>query len=349
MTNAQRELRLTNDRRELSLARDRGLTRDTGGAVYVEFLLAFIPLFFMFLGMLQMGLLYGASLVVQHSSNVAVRAAMVVMDDVPSRYDGEERRQVDADASGFGGVVDTLGSALGSILGGGGGGSVAWTGGARLASVEFAAGMPLLPLSPSLASLARTPENETVRAALGLRGMDTPEARMGWGLLYNRMALAVTFPEQPGGSSYATEFSAPTDEGDGGAVTARVTYLYNCQIPLANRLMCDDLFYIRFGFSPGAVAGLAGAFARGEMTYDQFQDALNSMEQRDQRRSRWQPRMNEIGNRVNVLATVAGLSGLLGGPTPRFVPITAEATMPMQSAGYCYDGDGTDTGCSWEQ
>ena len=37
------------------------LRQDTRGAVYVEFLLAFIPLFFMFLSMVQMGLLYGGN------------------------------------------------------------------------------------------------------------------------------------------------------------------------------------------------------------------------------------------------------------------------------------------------
>jgi hypothetical protein len=323
------------------------LLRDTRGAVYVEFLLAFIPLFFMFLGMLQMGLLYGASLVVQHSSNVAVRAAMVVMDDDPQYYDGAERRMVESEASGASSFVESAGSAIGSIFGSSGS-AAAYTGGPRLQAVEFAAGMPLLPLSPSLGSLARLPENETVRAALGVSGLDSPEARVAWGLVYNRMALAVTFPTTPGGSEHATEFPAPTASGDGGAVTARVTYLYNCQIPLANRLMCDDLFFIRFGVDPGMVAGLAGAFARGELTYEQLQAALASIELRNQRRSRWQPRMDEIGNRVNVLAAIAGVSSVLGGPSPRFVPITAEATMPMQSANYCYRTEGAGTGC-WSQ
>lgn len=336
---------MKNDQRELSL------TRDTGGAVYVEFLLAFIPLFFMFLGMVQMGLLYGASLVVQHSSNVAVRAAMVVMDDDPQYYDDAERRQLDTDATGASSFIQTAGSMIGSVFGASTSGA-AWTGGPRLQAVEFAAGMPLLPLSPSLSSLARMPQNETVRAALGVSGLDGPEARVAWGIVYNRMALAVTFPTEPGSTEsagdHATDFPRPSAEGDGGAVTARVTYLYNCQIPLANRLMCDDLFFIRFGIDPGMVASLAGAFARGELTYEQLQAALASIEQRNQRRGRWQPRMDEIGDRVNVLATISGLSSVLGGPTPRFVPITAEATMPMQSANYCYRSEGSGSDC-WEQ
>ena len=334
--------------REPSPTRD-SLTRDTRGAVYVEFLLAFIPLFFMFLAMLQMGLLYGASLVVQHSSNVAVRAAMVVMDDDPDQYDGATRRSLDTSAGGVSGFSQSAGSLIGSIFGSSTG-TASWTGGARLNAIEFAAGMPLLPLSPSLMSLGRTGRTETVRTALGAGTGDGPEARVAWGIAYNRMALAVTFPQTPNDvSAHRSSFPAPTDAGDGGPITARVTYLYNCQIPLANRLMCDDLFFIRFGIDPGTVSALATAFANGTITLQQLQDALAANESRNQRRGRWQPRLDELGNRVNVLAAISGVSTVLGGPSPRFVPILAQATMPMQSAGYCYDGDDTGTGCSWEQ
>jgi hypothetical protein len=324
----------------------RDLHRDTRGAVYVEFILAFIPLFFMFLGMLQMGLLYGASLIVQHASNVAVRAAMVVMDDDPEHYDGAARRAVDTESTGISSGVEEAGAALGAIFGSST--AVAWTGGPRQQAIELAAGVPLLPISPSLLSLARMPEDETVRAALGVSGMDSPESRIAWGLAYNQMALAVTFPSSPGESSHVTEFPLPTDAGDGGAVTARVTYLYNCQIPLANRLMCDDLWFIRFGVDPSTAATLAMSFARGELSYDQLQDALHNLAARSDRRGRWSPRMDELGERVNMLATIGGVSSALGGPSPRFVPITAEATMPMQSSNYCYVGEDATDGC-WEQ
>src|SRR4249920_44777 len=118
------------------------LLRDTRGAVYVEFLLAFIPLFFMFLGMLQMGLLYGGSLVVQHSANVAVCAAMVVMDDDPQYYDNAQRRQLETNATGMSSFVQTAGGLIGRFFGTSSGGPQ-WTGGPRLQAIEFAAGMPL--------------------------------------------------------------------------------------------------------------------------------------------------------------------------------------------------------------
>lgn len=327
----------------------KSLVRDNGGAVYVEFLLAFIPLFFMFLGMLQMGLLYGASLVVQHSANVAARAAMVVMDDDPQYYDDAPRRQLETEAHGLSSFVQTAGGLIGRFFGSGGGGSgPQWTGGARLQAIEFAAGMPLLPLSPSASSIARLPQDESVRGALGMSGFDSPEARVGWGIVYNSMAMRVTFPTAGGSSSgYHTDFPAPDEVGDAGQIIARVTYLYNCQIPLANRLMCEDLVYMRTGIDAGAIAGLTQQFLAGNLTFQQFQDAMAAMQARSARRTRWTPRINELGNALNVLTLAAGISAIAGGPVPRFVPITAEASMPFQAANYRYHGGNDSTG--WAQ
>jgi hypothetical protein len=325
----------------------KSLVRDSRGAVYVEFLLAFIPLFFMFLGMLQMGLLYGASLVVQHSANVAARAAMVVMDDDPQYYDDEERRKLDTNATGISSFVNTAGGLIGRFFGGSSGGPQ-WTGGARLQAVEFAAGMPLLPLSPSASSIIRLPQDESVRGALGMSGFDSPEARVAWGIVYNQMAMRVTFPTAAGSSdNYHTDFDGPSATGDAGQMLARVTYLYNCQVPLANRLMCEDLFFMRTGIDAGAMAALAQQFVNGDLTYDQFQAAMQAMQARGARRTRWTPRLNELGNSLNVLALAAGVSSLVGGPVPRFVPITAEASMPFQAANYRYHGGSDSVG--WEQ
>jgi len=294
-----------------------------------------------------MGLLYGGSLVVQHSANVAARAAMVVMDDDPQYYDNAARRQLDTNATGMSSFVQRAGGLIGRFFGTSSGGPQ-WTGGPRLQAIEFAAGMPLLPLSPSAASIIRLPQDESVRGALGMDGIDSPEARVAWGLIYNSMAMRVTFPNAGGSSSsYATSFPAPSETGDAGQVIARVTYLYNCQIPLANRLMCEDLVYMRTGIDAGAIAGLTQAFIAGDLTLQQFQDAMASMQARSQRRTRWTPRINELGNALNVLTLASGVSQVLGGPVPRFVPITAEASMPFQAANYRYHGGSDSTG--WEQ
>lgn len=65
----------------------RSLAADRRGAVYVEFLVAFLPVFFFFLSLVQFTFLQGANLVVKHAATTAVRAAIVVLHDDPSHYD----------------------------------------------------------------------------------------------------------------------------------------------------------------------------------------------------------------------------------------------------------------------
>ena len=67
------------------------LARDERGVVYVEFLLAFVPLFTLFLGIAQLVLLWGGRLVVGHAASRAARTASVVLDDDPRYYDHEPR------------------------------------------------------------------------------------------------------------------------------------------------------------------------------------------------------------------------------------------------------------------
>lgn len=55
--------------------------RGDEGAVMVEFLAAFMPLFAFFLGLVQLIFIQTASLIVNHAAHVAVRAAVVVIPD----------------------------------------------------------------------------------------------------------------------------------------------------------------------------------------------------------------------------------------------------------------------------
>jgi hypothetical protein len=111
--------------------------------------------------------------------------------------------------------------------------------------------------------------------------------------------------------------------------------------------MCDDLFFMQTGIQAGAAAELARQFAAGNLTLAQFQSAIQAMQARTARRARWTPRLNELGSAVNILALAAGISAIAGGPVPRFVPITAEASMPFQAANYRYHGGSDSVG--WEQ
>lgn len=55
--------------------------RSTKGAVMVEFLAVFMPIFAFFLGLVQLIFIQTASLVVNHAAHVAVRAAVVLIPD----------------------------------------------------------------------------------------------------------------------------------------------------------------------------------------------------------------------------------------------------------------------------
>jgi Flp pilus assembly protein TadG len=65
------------------------LLRDRRGAVYVEFLVAFLPLFVFFECLVQLSGMLTAKLVVQHAAVTATRAAVVVLHDDPEEYGDE--------------------------------------------------------------------------------------------------------------------------------------------------------------------------------------------------------------------------------------------------------------------
>ena len=90
-----------------------GGDRGTRGAVYVEFLIAFLPMFFFFLSLVQLMFVQAANLMVKNAAVKAARAAVVVLHDDPKFY---------------GGV------AMGSFSGG------------RKNAIEVAAKLPLVPL-----------------------------------------------------------------------------------------------------------------------------------------------------------------------------------------------------------
>jgi hypothetical protein len=64
--------------------------RGTEGAIYVEFLLAFMPLFVLFLGIVQLFDLDVTWIIANHAAQLAARTAVVVLPDDPSYYDGAE-------------------------------------------------------------------------------------------------------------------------------------------------------------------------------------------------------------------------------------------------------------------
>lgn len=172
----------------------------------MEFVIVVMPFLILFLGLTQLALVYGAQLMVEHAASKAVRAAVVILPD-------------DHEEADYGGVAV-------NTVGGGGGGLAAYAQapeGGRLEAITNAARYVLAPVSPSLDSLG----SDSVASALGESvGASIAAGLLGW----TRWAVAVTFPDGEGG--VRTEFG-PRDE-----ITARVTFLYRCSVPLARRVMC---------------------------------------------------------------------------------------------------------------
>lgn len=210
----------------------RAIRTDVRGAVYVEFLLVFLPVFLLFLAIVQLGFVYAARLVVQHAANRAVRAAVVIIDDDPARYGGEPRGRLRLTGSH---PARSFGQAYFRGIGypGGSGDTM---GGPRFLDIRAAAALPLLAVAPSSASLSGP---ESVRSAIG-----RPGGRVAGGSVYNPSALAVVFPTEPGADTFTNRF------GKDDLVTVRVTYLFHCATPLVSRLMCKS--------AAGAVGALSG-------------------------------------------------------------------------------------------
>jgi len=182
-----------------------------------------------FLCLIQLSLLYVGRFAVQHAAGRAARAAVVVLPDNPSQYEGEAVNTLDPDTtSDSDSVIDGF-SALGVVLSAGGSDN----GSPRLNAIRAAAYIPLIPISPSVRWLAG---QNTVG-----RSFQAGAVRVASGLIYAQGATAVTFYRTPG---------APASEmmwdgfGRRQQLTTRVTHLYNCSIPLAKDIMCHNLLRI---------------------------------------------------------------------------------------------------------
>lgn len=199
------------------------VARDVRGAVYVEFLLVFLPVFLLFLCIVELGFLYTGRLVAQHAATRAARAAVVILDDDPAFYGGEARNRVDANGT----TNDE--SAVERFMDGAGfgGGASPPAGSPRFRDIRSAASIPMLAVAPSAPQVN---DDDSVRNAIGLGDQRAAHGAQR----YNEAAMAVTFPTGPGANSFRTTF----DRDD--PITVRVTYVMHCSVPLVPVLMCDE-------------------------------------------------------------------------------------------------------------
>lgn len=211
------------------------LVGDCRGVVYLEFLIAFVPLFVLFLGTCQTALLVTARIVVRHAASAAIQSAIVVLEDSPEDYDGAPRGSLTAGTGSGKGLSDLLaglGVTDGTTQSADGGGSASGAqSGARMVPIRMAAYASLLALSPHLEDIV-LPQAGSLGQSLSA-GF---ENRILFALEYLRMASVVTIQSARGSDAVAT-----SPIGGKAEVTIRVTYLCPCSVPFVRGLICRPL------------------------------------------------------------------------------------------------------------
>lgn len=217
--------------------------RDDRGGVYIEFLLAFPPLFLLFLAICQLSLLAAAKLVVQHAATRAARAAIVVLEDDPKYYG-------DAPRGDLSHGMDQPNTSLFDVLLGlklvesSPSSPESWLPlataattqsspaqrGARMRPIRNAAYMPLLTLAPRTFT---SQSDDSLGAAL--RNADFAHSIVA-SVAYTRAASVVTLQQAPGSLELANEPIPPN-----APVTVRVTYFYRCSVPVVRALVCRSM------------------------------------------------------------------------------------------------------------
>jgi len=214
----------------------RGLHLDCRGVVYVEFLLAFIPLFLLFLGTCQLVLLTSARVIVSHAAATAVRSAIVVLEDTADDYGGAPRGNLSKGKSGsfdWQGLLGRLGMGnAGTASSSSNSSKASVQHGARMTAIRLAATTPLLTLAPRMDSMG---SNDTLEKTL----VSDSAAQLAFAYGYTEAAAAVVVKSSESGDALAHD---PIDSK--GSVTVEVTYLYHCGVPVVRGLICRSLSYL---------------------------------------------------------------------------------------------------------
>lgn len=221
----------------------KALRTDTRGIVFIEFLIAFMPFFLLFLGGVQLAFLAQAHAVVRHAALRAARTAVITIDDDPYFYDDEPRKKLlkgakKAKKTAAETAVEGLAEQAAPHVAG-----AEESAGNRLKRIRNAAYVPLSAIGPTRQQVARwIPFSTYINPDLKKRSLydatgDEPKWRVitGFGV-YARLAAAITFPRAPGESELLKLDSHQF--GDSDNVTVRVTYLYACQVPIVRSLIC---------------------------------------------------------------------------------------------------------------
>jgi TadE-like protein len=312
----------------VSSARD-GLVRDQRGAVFVEFIISFIPMFIFFLGITQLAFSYATKIVVQHAAYKAVRAAIVSEPETKrdcKNGSGDDSGE-ESEAQGFNGLQNPFSESPSPDAQGKGEPS---EGSPLVKKVRAAAYLPLSTLAPP--SFAY-PAVGGALASIG-EGLGQYTARFASGyFIYNRSHAGVTFRDSEGNVIEPKKLEA-------GPVTIHISYLHYCMIPLVSRFMCNPLYDLG-----GLRREIAWVFSSVSDLKDiNFQDTIDSKGANiTQAADNLQGASERIQERIEYTKKVYGellnaeLPGMLllwADPAYHFQMIQAEATLPFQFASY---------------
>ncbi len=200
------------------------------GVVYVEFLISFFPVFLIFLSVCQLSLMTSAKIVVGQAANQGARSAVVVLEEDPVDFDGSKRgglsdgepnpdESIEAllDALGQNEAIQTPESPGGPQHG------------ARMVPIRTAAYAPLIALSPHDRAWL---EGGSVRDGVSSGFVES----LRFALQYTRAATSISIHDSPNSETLARD---PVPWGED--ITLRVTYLFQCSIPLVRSILCKAL------------------------------------------------------------------------------------------------------------
>jgi hypothetical protein len=274
------------------------------GAVYVEFLIIFLPILLFFLFIMHISFLYAGKIGLLHAAGRTARSAVVILDDDPDRYDGQERRNLTFSGNCGQYSPATMMGKLATAASAGTAppaGNANCDGGPRAAAVRSVAAAAMAPYAPAIHRLVLS------NAGGGMAGNAVGK------LIYGAVATAVTFPTAPGQTQFRTSF------GENDQVTVRVSFLQICPIPIASLFMCDRVSSLESGI---------------DVDMGKRRTAVNETRAWERLR-RAEPRVAELFAHSAYPEMLLALMLT----ESRFKVLHAESTLPLQGANYPYQSE----------
>jgi hypothetical protein len=337
---------------------------DRRGVVMAEFVIALLPVLLVFLGFTQYCFLAIARLSVRHSAALAARAAVVVIEESDADGGGAPGAPAGIYGSGSAGSVESGGgpksgaaaisSAQYDVSALSGGGSRDKSGAqnlqdllgggerssSRIKQIRSAAYWPLLSISPDLTQdgiqvtgqLPGEPADQhKLKRAIG----ESDYRRIMGSLMYDMGAVALTFPREPGSRELNDTFDDPH-----ALLTARVSYLFRCQVPVVSLVMCSSGSALMFGdalrdtFRFGSLGSVVGDVPSRPEDLPKWTD---DWKQSETVRARAQARIDAFKGHEAEFKTVEWpfmLDTLLALPGARYMIVSGEGSLPLQGASY---------------